>query len=247
MRPQITVKGIVLSSSMVGDYDKRVVILTKERGKITAFARGVRRPKSMLMAVCQPLNYGQFVIYESYDAYTLISGQIEEYFMDVKEDLDKVCYGSYFCEVIDYLTVEGNCDKDVINLLYISFKALVKHTQSYELIRRIFEFKILALDGEAIHCFSCVKCNDGKEMVGFNSIAGGMVCEKCFRELMGSIRISQSSIYTIQYIISSPIEKLYTFNVSEEVLNELKMIGNRYFPMHVDKKFKSLEILDTLS
>ncbi len=69
MRPQITLKGIVLSSTLVGDYDKRVVILTKERGKITAFARNVRRPGNILMAACQPFNYGSFSVYESYDAY----------------------------------------------------------------------------------------------------------------------------------------------------------------------------------
>ena len=62
MSEQTKVTGIILSVYPVGENDRRLTILTKERGKLQVFARGSRRPKHPLFGVTQPLIYCEFMV-----------------------------------------------------------------------------------------------------------------------------------------------------------------------------------------
>ena len=246
MHDKIDLNGIVLSSMPVGDYDKRLVLLTKERGKITAFARGARKPNSPYLGLSEPFNFGTFSLMEGFDAYRLIGGDVKEYFLDVKNDIEGICYGTYFCDIMEYLNVDGVGDINMLNLLYVSLKALMNPAIPNPLIRRIFELKVLAIDGEAMAAFSCVKC--GEKMVTAFYLAGdGLVCAACCGSTPNVRRLSQSAVYAIQYILSTTLDKLYTFQLSDDVFHEVDAVVGQYFARHVTKKFNSLEILSSLT
>lgn len=246
---QEVVLGMVLSAMPIGEYDKRVVILTKEHGKISAFAKGARRPNSTLLACAQPFVFGKFTLYQGRNSYSVIAVEAENYFGDLKEDLEAVSYGIYFCEVAAYLTCENVEASNILKLLYQSLRALGKKSISNRLIRYIYELKILCYNGEAPQVFECVKCKKNTQMVqyaGFSSKAGGMLCNHCAEKENDILFLKDSTIYTLQYIVASPIEKLYTFTITEEIMEEFRRVMESYKKVYLNVTFHSLEMIDLL-
>ncbi len=244
MNQTVTVTGIILSATPIGEYDRRVVILTKEKGKISAFAKGARRQNSVLMGMTNPFSFGEFVLYEGRNSYNMVQANILNYFMELSTDFEGAYYGFYFMEFADYYTREYNDEKQMLKLLYQSLRALSSKKISYELVRCIFELKALVINGEYPEVFQCVCCGRKEPGAVFSSKNRGIVCEECKSIASDGIAVGKSTLYTLQYIVSSPIEKLYTFRVSDEVLGQLRKIMKQYVGMYVDKQFKSLEILE---
>lgn len=249
MRQTVTLTGMVLMATPIGDYDKRLVILTKERGRITAFAKGARRQNSSLLAVANPFVFGEFGVYEGRNAYTLVSANIENYFMEVRQDFEGTCYGLYFMEFANEYTRENNDEKEMLLLLYASLRALIKPNISKELIRYIFELKALVVNGESPCVFQCSICGTQEEEVlhWFSSQKLGVICDHCYLQATDRIQLLPSTLYTLQYIVSSSMSKLYTFTVTKDVLYQIKKIVGQYLKLYVNKRFKSLEILQELS
>jgi len=215
MQEYICVTGIVLKQSPVGEYDRHISLLTRERGKISAFAKGARKPGSRLAAATAPFSFGRFRLYEGKSSYTLSEADIQNYFEELRTDYLGACYGMYFVEVTDYYTRENNDEREMMKLLYQSLRALSVDSLPNPLVRCVFECKAIAVNGE----FPGPPQDEG---------------------------LDESTVYALQYIAASPIEKLYTFTVTDTVLRQLEDVAAGYMKRYVGRNFKSLEVLQTL-
>lgn len=142
------ITGMVLKAEPINDYDRRVILLTKERGKISAFARGARKPNSRLLAATNPFCFGIFKLYEGRTSYNVMEAEITNYFEGLREDYEGAFYGMYFLEVMDYYTRENNDEKEMLKLLYQSLRAIMHGGLSNALVRYIFEIKAMVINGE---------------------------------------------------------------------------------------------------
>lgn len=206
---------MVLLVSPVNDYDRRVVILTKERGKITAFCRGARRQNNKMMAATNQFAFGQFKLFEGKNAYNMADAEITHYFEELRTDFEGAILGMYFLEVADYYTRENNDEIEMLKLLFQSVRAIIRQNPDNRLVRAVFEIKALSVNGE-------------------------------FPGVSEKYKLSDTTLYAIEYIVNSTIEKLYSFTLTEEAIVELAAFAKDVFGRYTDRKFKSLELIDTV-
>ena len=225
MGQTIELTGMVLSAIPVGDYDKRILLLTRERGKIAAFMRGARRPNSAFLAASNPFSFGQFEVFEGKSSYNVAKVSISHHFRELAQDLDAVSYGFYFLEIAAYYTQENMDGTEFLNLLYVSLKALLKPEPDNRLVRRVYELRMLVLSGEYPDVFSCVKCGKKQELYYFSIKCHGVLCPECLKGEYAA-PLDESTLYALQYIMTAPYQKLY--------------------PLHQyhDRHFKSQEMLE---
>jgi len=208
----VTVTGIVLTTMPIGEYDRRLELLTTEFGRISVFAHGARKPSSPLVACSRVFAFGEFTLYQGKSSYNLNSAKIHNYFEVMSTDFEANCYGSYLLEVARYFTRENLEATDILKLLYVSLRILCNGKIEKALVKSIYELKILDIDG-------ILKMPDMESL-------------------------SEPCAYAINYVITTPVEKVFTFKLTPEVLVEFSKTVTGVFERAVDGKFKSLELLN---
>jgi DNA repair protein RecO (recombination protein O) len=88
----------------------------------------------------------------------------------------------------------------------------------------------------------------------FSGKTARMLCDHCVNELrrkpenMAALptyqKVQESTVYTMQYIMTAKLAKLYTFSVSDQVLWELQQCIREYMKYYINHSFKSLKILE---
>lgn len=233
MTNEVTLHGIVLTSMPVNDYDRRMTILTAERGRITVFAKGARRPTGAFSACTLCFTYAEFVVFEGREAYNLKNVLKPHYFDNLNGNIEATCYGMYFCELAGYLTRDGMEEPGQMKLLYMALLALSKNAMPVRLIRCVYEMRALAIYGEGMKTY-------GQYYV---SRYDGLVPDDC----AGAVKVSDTVIYTLKYILGTPIKEVFSFTLKPEYLDELIRIVNDYMGRHIDRSLKSLEVLESMT
>ncbi len=209
--------ALVLSSTPVGEYDRRVVLLTRESGRIACFARGARRPGSPVMAASLPFCFGTYRIREGRNSNVLVEAKIQTFFEKIRSDMEATCYASYFAEVLRYITRENNDEAALLLLAFQSLRALESGRIPARLIRAVFEIRTLRIEGE----FLMPQEADGFSPAAMQAVTH--IAESPLKNLY-TFAVSDSVLAELEHIAEVSMERsLHHRFESLEILRTLMM------------------------
>ena len=249
MTQELVLTGIVLGSQPVGEFDRRLSLLTCEKGRISAFARGARRPMSSLRAVSRLFTYAKFTVYPGRDSYTVTKCETPVFFDEITMDPEKTYYGMYFCELLEYFTRENSDEKEQVKLLFTAFKALIKDAVPPELIRRVFELRAISNFGEMPNVFECCVCGKKEDAAGwyFDLRQGRITCSNCRYEGDMIKPVSETVRYAMHFCITAPYKKLFAFGLTPEVYKTFNEVIDTYMKLRIDKPLKTIELIEGMN
>ena len=62
---QLTLDGLIVKAKNIGEFDRLLVLLTADRGLVTAYAKNVRKRMGATAAATELLSYSHFVLFQS--------------------------------------------------------------------------------------------------------------------------------------------------------------------------------------
>ena len=234
----VKMSGIIISESNLGDYDKMLTMLTPGLGKISCVAKGARRQRSALLAGTQFLCFGEYLMYKGANTYNINSCETIEVFYNLRTDLDKLNNAVYITKIIQDVTEENqNCYK-ILQLFLNTLYTLSETDKDPELIISIFKLKLLCFLGFTPRITECTNCKQKENLQYFSLRDNGFKCSACAKQDTSCLTMTESTANAIRYIVMSPAKKLYSFNLKDESLNELKLITKLYFEEKLEKEYK---------
>jgi DNA repair protein RecO (recombination protein O) len=241
------VQGIILKRSDVGEADRLLTLLTPERGKLRAVAKGARKPSSRKTGHVELFNHASLLIAVGRDLDIVTQADTLDAFLPLRSDLDRLSYAYYFAELVDRFTEEGEENYSLFDLVLRGFHWLERTTQ-LGLTARYFELRLLDALGYRPQLYRCVNC--GEELLPeenfFTPEGGGTLNARCRDSHPDVGAVSVNALKVLRFLFTRDYSEVEKLKLTTQVEEELEFLLHHYLTHWLERNLKSIEFLNTL-
>lgn len=258
MSERMHTPGLVIRARR--DKDVVLTLLTPEMGKITVIAKGARSLKGPQMALSQMFCYGDFELYRRGDLYWLHTGELKENFYGICTRLDALNLAAYFCEVAYAVTQPGEGAEELLRLLLNSLYFLANQTYDDRLVKGVFEWRVLHLQGVSPALERCAGCGcEQDEDFALDITAGQLLCGTCrARRQNGALPVEDAprsswtfirpgALQAARFALNSPMDRMMAFRLEgEEDRRDFARVGESFLVYHLDVDSTALRMYEQM-
>ncbi len=241
-------KGLVLKQQNIGERDKLVWVLTQSHGILRAFARGAKNIKSPKSAGTGLLSYSDMTFFEGRDSYSIDEAVSLNQFIGLRSDIENMSLAQYFCELCLALCPTGQEADEHLRLALNSLYLLSEHKKPPLQVKVCFEMRLIALTGYMPDLVMCADCGiyEKPEMV-FVPHTGRLYCSDCAEKSgVQGFRLPIAAITALRHTVYADFEKLFSFELKEELLAPLSLASERYIAHMTQKDYPTLQFYKTI-
>lgn len=238
--------ALVLRVTEYNDRDALLTLLTRDHGRITAKARGLRRKNNLLTAPCQLLALSEFTLFEYRGMYTVNEARSVELFTMLHRDLEKLSLGTYFAQVSEAVSQADVPNRELQSLVLNCLYTLSETNLSMQQVKAVFELRVACIAGYTPDLYGC-QCQGATPPRYFDLSGGVLLCDGCNNRNVG-IRhpISPGTLDAMRYIVSCDAKRLFTFVLGQENLQQLSCITEAYLITQLERGFSTLDFYKSL-
>jgi DNA repair protein RecO (recombination protein O) len=241
--PVYTSDALILRTYKLGESDRIVVFLTRDRGKKRGVAKGARRPKSRFIGALEPMTRAGVAYYEREQRDLVRINYVEPTRSPLSAPTaEALGHVGYFAELIDEWAPEAQADERLYRLGASVTEAVAAGVPVQELAR-YFEYWILRLQGVYPSITVCPGCGSaldegGRMPPGEHAI----LCLACTQPGAGSA-VSREALAFLKAARLAAPERLAALTLSPRAARELETAHRRLLMVHLEKELKSVRVL----
>lgn len=247
------VQAIVLKRTDYGEADRLLTLLTSERGKLRAIAKGARKPSSRKSGHIELFTHTHLLVAKGKQLDIITQADTLDAFLPLRENLERVGYAYYLAELVDRFAEEGTEQRALFDLLLHALAALDDVATDPNLLARFFELRLLQYAGYRPQLFQCVHCGKTIEPIEnyFSAEAGGVLDPACAQTRRGGHArdaqvIALDALKLLRYLQTREWATVRGLELDRAALAQVEALMLRYITYHLERNLKSVEFLREL-
>jgi len=240
-------EAIVLRRRDLGEADKVLVLYTPYLGKLSAVAKGVRRPTSKLGGHVELLTHSMMMLARGRNLDIVTQSQMLHSFPGLRSSLERASYAFYAAELVERFTEEHIENHPLFRLL-LNLLAHLEETDSPDLALRHLEMHLLEVVGYRPELRRCLSCNTDLRPVSnfFSAAAGGGLCPVCGTRDRLARPISLNALKVLRFLQDAPTIHEARVKLDPSLSRELEGILTEYITYLLEGEVKSMRFLRDL-
>jgi DNA repair protein RecO (recombination protein O) len=242
-------EAICLRRREVRERDLIVCYLTREHGKLSLVAKGVRRAASRNAPLCQPCALVRIQHVAGHGLGTLTQGELLDSLYDLRADLWRSAYATYLCELADHALPEGEPHAVVHDLLRATLCGLLVAADGAALVHSC-ELRLLGELGWEPVLDHCARCGEafGEEAAVYCPDAGGLLHESDHDPRDPALPVSPEVVRALRRLLRPDAYglDLTAIHIPAAVAAGVREVTRAHLRCHLELVPKSLAFLDRL-